>query len=542
MGMNISRRTVIKAGTIAAAMATIARTPALAADGGTLNVGLTYDIDTLNVYSTGYLGDVQAAVVEGLVAPDEHAKYVPVLATEVPTLANGGIELVDDGKKMTITYKLRPGVKWHDGQPFTSADVAFTWQAVKDEKFIAESKDGTEDVEKIETPDDLTAVVYYNTVAPDFASTLFTFGILPKHTLEGKDLNTDAYNEIPLGTGPFVVKEFKRGQYVLTERNPDYWRKADDGSALPKIERMVFKIVPDSNTLITQLKSGELDLVVQVPYNQAKQLESVDRLELVKAPLLSWQHLDFNFKGPKSLQDVKVRQAIAHAINRDTLVKALGGHPVPVKSIVVPVFEFYDDTTPTYDFDAAKAAALLDGAGYKVGGDGVREKDGERLSYRLVGQAGRADDEIVEQVIIAQLKAIGIEAKIDNKTGVAFREARYKGDYDLLYGRWITSADPVYSVFYGTKTEDGLHGQNNGQGYSNPKLDEVLAKLESTLDPAARKELSSEMQHMVAEDLVTIPLTTNVALIAKVKTLKNFVPNPTNMTNFVDTSHWTLEG
>jgi peptide/nickel transport system substrate-binding protein len=485
---------------------------------------------------------VQAAVVEGLVAPDEHAKYVPVLATEVPTLANGGIELVDDGKKMTITYKLRPGVKWHDGQPFTSADVAFTWQAVKDEKFIAESKDGTEDVEKIETPDDLTAVVYYNTVAPDFASTLFTFGILPKHTLEGKDLNTDAYNEIPLGTGPFVVKEFKRGQYVLTERNPDYWRKADDGSALPKIERMVFKIVPDSNTLITQLKSGELDLVVQVPYNQAKQLESVDRLELVKAPLLSWQHLDFNFKGPKSLQDLKVRQAIAHAINRDTLVKALGGHPVPVKSIVVPVFEFYDDTTPTYDFDAAKAAALLDGAGYKVGGDGVREKDGERLSYRLVGQAGRADDEIVEQVIIAQLKAIGIEAKIDNKTGVAFREARYKGDYDLLYGRWITSADPVYSVFYGTKTEDGLHGQNNGQGYSNPKLDEVLAKLESTLDPAARKKLSSEMQHMVAEDLVTIPLTTNVALIAKVKTLKNFVPNPTNMTNFVDTSHWTLEG
>lgn len=540
--MTISRRAILKAGSLTAAMAVFARMPAFAADGGTLNVGLTYDIDTLNVYSTGYLGDVQAAVVEGLVAPDEHAKYVPVLATEVPSLANGGIELVDDGKKMKITYKLRPDVKWHDGTPFTSADVAFTWEAVKDEKFIAESKDGCEDVEKIETPDDLTAVVHYNNVAPDFASTLFTFGILPKHALAGKDLNTDVYNEKPLGTGPYVVKEFKRGQHVLIERNADYWRKDADGSALPKIERMVFKIVPDSNTLITQLKSGELDLVVQVPYNQAKQLEGVDRLELVKAPLLSWQHLDFNFKGPKSLQDIKVRQAIAHAINRDTLVKALGGHPVPIKSVVVPVFETYDPNTPEIPFDAAKAAALLDEAGYKAGGDGVREKNGERLSYRLVGQAGRADDEIVEQVLIAQLKAVGIEATIDNKQGVAYREARYKGDYDLIYGRWITSADPVYSVFFGTKTEDGLHGQNNGQGYSNPQLDEVMAKLEATLDPAERKKYSSEMQRIIAEDLPTISLTTNVALIAKVKSLKNFVPNPTNMTNFVDTSHWVLEG
>jgi peptide/nickel transport system substrate-binding protein len=536
MPTNFSRRTVLTGGTIATVIAMTARVPAFAASGGTLNVGLTYDIDTLNVYSTGYLGDVQAAVVEGLVAPDEHARYVPVLATEVPTLANGGIELVDGGKKMKITYKLRPGVTWHDGQPFTSADVKFTWEAVKDEKFIAESKDGTEDVESIETPDDLTAIVHYNTVAPDFASTLFTFGILPKHALEGKDLNTDVYNEKPLGTGPFVVKEFKRGQYVLTERNPDYWRKDDNGAALPYIERMVFKIVPDSNTLITQLKSGELDLVVQVPYNQAKQLDGVDRLELIKSPLLSWQHLDFNFKAPKSLQDLNVRKAIAHAVNRDTLVRALGGYPVPIRSVVVPIFDFYNPDTPSYDFDSALAGKLLDGAGYKPGADGVREKAGERLSYRLVGQAGRADDEVVEQVLIAQFKAIGIEVKIDNKTGVAFREARYKGDYDLLYSRWITSADPVYSVFFGTK------GPNNGQGYSNPKLDETMAKLENTLDPAERKKQAFEMQRILAEDLVTIPLTTNVAVIAKTKKLKNFVPNPTNMTNFVDTSRWSLEG
>jgi peptide/nickel transport system substrate-binding protein len=539
MAMELKRRSVLKGGLLGtAAVLTMGMPSAWAQSrGGTLTAGLTYDIDTLNVYSTGYLGDVQAAVVEGLLAPNEHAEYVPALAIEVPTLKNGGIELVDGGKKMKVTYKLRPGVTWHDGHPFTSADVKFTWEAVKNPQFVAESKDGTGDIDSIDTPDDLTVLCHYNTIAPDFASTLFTFGILPKHALEGKDLNTDTYNERPLGTGPFMVKEFKRGQYVLTERYPSYWRKSDKGEPLPYIDQLIFKIIPDSNTLITQLKSGELGLVVQVPYNQAKQIEHVAGLELIKAPLLSWQHLDFNLKGPKSLQDLTVRKAIAHAMNRETLVRAQGGFPQPIKSVVVPVFEkLYDPNTPSYAFDPRLANKMLDEAGYAKGSDGIREKGGEKLAYRIVVQAGRADDELAEQVIIAQLKAIGIGAKPDNKTGVAYREARYKGDYDLLYGRWITSADPVYSVFYGTK------GPNNGQGYSNPKLDEVFAKLEHTLDPAERKTYAAEMQKIIAEDIPSIPLTTNVAVIAKTTKLKNFLPNPTNMTNFVDTSSWYLKG
>ena len=129
MTMELKRRSVLKGGLLGTAAAlTMRMLPAWAQSrGGTLTAGLTYDIDTLNVYSTGYLGDVQAAVVEGLLAPNEHAEYVSVLATEVPTLKNGAIELVDGGKKMKINYKLRPGVTWHDGHPFTSADVKFTW-------------------------------------------------------------------------------------------------------------------------------------------------------------------------------------------------------------------------------------------------------------------------------------------------------------------------------------------------------------------------------------------------------------------------------
>ena len=133
MTLKQSRRATLKgmlAGTTA--FAAIGLLPAWAQQkGGTLTVGLTYEIDTMNVYSTGFLGDAQAAVVEGLLAPDKDAKYVPVLATEVPTIENGGIVVSEDGKTMKITYKLRPGVTWHDGAPFTSADVKYTWEAVK---------------------------------------------------------------------------------------------------------------------------------------------------------------------------------------------------------------------------------------------------------------------------------------------------------------------------------------------------------------------------------------------------------------------------
>jgi peptide/nickel transport system substrate-binding protein len=420
------------------------------------------------------------------------------------------------------------------GHPFTSRRQIHLGSG-ENPKFVARSKDGRR-ISIVDTPDDLTVICHYNRSRRLRLDSLH-LRHPPKHALEGKDLNTDIYNEKPLGTGPFMVKEFKRGQYVLTERYPDYWRKNDKGERLPYIDQLVFKIIPDSNTLITQLKSGELGLVVQVPYNQAKQIEHVAGLELIKGPLLSWQHLDFNLRGPKSLQDLTVRKAIAHAMNRETLVRAQGGFPQPIKSVVVPVFQdLYDPDTLSYAFDPALANKMLDDAGYATGSDGIREKDGEKLVYRIVVQAGRADDELAEQVIIAQLKAIGIGAKPDNKTGVAYREARYKGDYDLLYGRWITSADPVYSVFYGTK------GANNGQGYSNPKLDEVFAKLEHTLDPAERKTYAAEMQTILAEDVPSIPLTTNVAVIAKTTKLENFVPNPTNMTNFVDTSSWYLEG
>jgi peptide/nickel transport system substrate-binding protein len=522
-----TRRAALGGGlSLALALSAAACAPRRRRARNTLNGGLTFDIDTLNVYSTGFLGDVQAAVVEGLIAPDEHARYVPVLALQTPSLENGGITLTDGGRGMTVRYALRPGVTWHDGHPFTAADVAFTWRAVNNPAFIAESKDGAEDIAAIETPDDLTVICRYNRVDPAFAATLFTFGILPRHLLEGADLNTAPYNDQPIGTGPFMVK---------AERNPNYWRRDAAGRRLPYLDRMIFKIIPNSNTLLTQLKAGELDLVVQTPYDQAKQMKGrAGDIVLERAPMLSWQHLDFNFRNP-TLSDVAVRRAIAHAIDRAALVRALGGFPVAIKSVVVPVFPFYDPDAPEHPHDPALAGRLLDAAGYARGPDGVRARGGERLSYRFLVQAGKGDDELVQQVIAAQLKAIGVEAWPDNKTGVAYRQARYKGQYDLNYSGWVTGAQPLYSKFFSTG------GSNNGQAYSNPVLDKVLAEMEASLDPVAVRRAAFEMQRILAQDLPTVPLTSNLAVVARRAALKNFRPNPTNMTPFVDASAWRLD-
>jgi peptide/nickel transport system substrate-binding protein len=532
----ISRRALMQGGAAIAGTAALGMPDWAMAQadrkGGTLTVALPYDLDTLNTFSTGFLADVQSAVVEGLIAPDERALYYPVLATDVPTIENGGIVLSDGGRKMTITFKLRPGVKWSDGTPFTSQDVKFTWLAVKDPKFIAESKEGVDDIEAIDTPDPLTAIIRFNTVTPIWPSGFFSRGILPKHALEGKDLNKDEYNTKPLGTGPFMVTEFVRGRHVIVDRNPHYWRTDAAGTQLPYIDRMVFNLTPDATAMVTRLRAGEIMLAYNIPYAQAAALSQT--FDVISNPILSWQRLDFNFKGPAAFRDLRVRRAFAHAINKDQIARALTGFPFVVHTPISPQFDYHDKDVRRYVFDQETAKRLLDDAGYKMASDGVRTNGTEKMSYSITVQAGNFADETAQQVVMANLKAVGVELKPDNKTGVAFREARYKGLYDLLYSRWITSADPAYSKFYSTG------GANNGTGYSSKEMDELLDQAEHTIDRAQLRAIFKKVQAILADDVVTIPTTSNVSLIAKSKKLAQFTMNPTNRTIFNNTSGWYI--
>lgn len=503
--------------------------------GGTLTVALNYDLDTLDPYASGFLTDVQATFLAGLVMPDHNAQYVPLLATEVPTLDNGGIVLSADGKTMDVTYHIRPDAKWADGEPVTSADVKFTWEAIKDPTYLGPEKDGSEEIDSIDTPDDLTAVVHYNKVYAGFKASLFTYGLLPKHYLEGKDLNTDPYWDAPWGAGPFKVTEFRRGEYVVVKRNEYYFGKDDAGTQLPYLDSIIFKIIPNTNTQTTQLKSGEVDFAANVPFTAAPSLENVPGLKVIAAPTLAFRHVTFNLANAQ-LADLNVRKAFAYGVDRAALNKAVGGYMVPTNTFVVSVFPYSSQDVPTYAYDPEKARQTLLDAGYAPGKDGVMEKDGKRLSFTFMTQSGRSEYELAQQVIIAEMKAIGIELTPDNKAGAALSQARRNGGFDVWYSGWITPADPIdsYISFYGTG------GFNNGGGYSNPAVDAALNAASVSLDPAATAKDMLEAQKLVLADLPAIPLFETPSIIAMTDRLQNFESNPTNQTNFRDTSHWWL--
>ncbi len=507
---------------------------AAAASGGTVTVAYAPEPDTLNVYSTHLLGDVEAAVVEGLLIPNGNMQYVPVLSQRVPTLQNGDIKLTNGGKTMDITYHLRPGVTWSDGQPLTSADVLFTWQALADPKFVAESKEGVDDVASISTPDALTAVVHYKRINADFANTLFTFGLFPKHALQGKDLNTDqAYNRKPLGTGPFVVQEWASGEYITLDRNPHYWRAGQ-----PYLDKLIFKIVPDTNTQVEQLQTGEANFVQNVPYAKVSQVKAMSGIKVVSSKLNSWLNLNFNFKVP-GLNDLAVRQAFAYGIDKNAICQqALFGLPTPVKSVIQPVSPYFNANVPDYPYNPAKAKAILDAAGWKPGSDGVRAKGGVRLAFTFTTYSDTADYVRVQEIIMAEMQALGIQLTAANGPASTVAGKMFQGQYQINMHRWILAAGPSITMLYASDQipPNGL----NESYYSNPALDKILHQSDTVLDFAKRKAMLNQAQNIIAHDLPTIVIYNNTQVMAYTDKLTGFTPNPTNMTNFWNTGTWRL--
>ena len=252
-----------------------------------LIVGYDREPDTLNRFSTHILEDIQTPVVEGLTITDEKMNILPLLAREVPTLENGGVRLRPDGG-MDVTWRLRPGITWHDGKPFTSADVKFTVDAINDPAYNPESTDGFDRISAVDTPDPLTAVVHYREVYAPYALQ-FVRGCLPKHLLQGRDIDrANDYNRALLGTGPYRVAEWKTGEYILLERVDSYW------GGTPKIAKLLFKFLPNTNTRINQLKTGEVHVVATVPWDKHREIAGVPGLAVHRTPGNAYEHVTLN--------------------------------------------------------------------------------------------------------------------------------------------------------------------------------------------------------------------------------------------------------
>ena len=497
-----------------------------------LVVGYDREPDTMNRYATHILEDIQTCVVEGLTTNDERMRVVPVLAAEVPTVANGGVRMRPGGG-MDVTWKLRPGVRWHDGAPHTSADVKFTVDAINKGDWKPESTDGFDRIASVDTPDSLTAVVHYKEAYAPYALQFFR-GTLPKHRLEGRNIDrAQDYNRAPLGTGPYRVAEWKTGEHVLLERVGGYWR----GPA--KIRRILFRFVPNTTTRVNQLRAGEVQLVPLVPWDQVRALRGVPGLRLNEVLGSGYEHVTLNERHFPPFADVRVRRALAYAVDRELIVRTvLDGLVRTVNGPIQPLSWAYEPNVTRYPYDPAHARALLDSAGWVAGPGGRRAKDGKPLAFTLVTQAGFAVRENVAQALQRQLADVGVQARVRLIDGTAISSVWFAGDFDAMLHWWQSGADPELTLFFaGDRTPPA--GRNINY-FADDSLTRLLYASDRTVDQAPRAALLRAAQRRVAE-LVPELVLYNTAKVDAVPTgLRGFTGNPTNAGPFWNVHAWEL--
>lgn len=499
-----------------------------------LVVGYDREPDTMNRYATHILEDIQSCVIEGLVTSDENMNIVPILAADIPTSENGGVKVRPDGG-MDVTWKLRPGVKWHDGTPHTSADVKFTVDAINKGDWKPESTDGFDRISSVDTPDSLTAVVHYKEIYAPYKMQFFR-GTLPKHILDGRDIDkANDYNRNPMGTGPYRVAEWKTGEYLLLEAVPNYWR----GSQYPKIKRLLFRFIANTSTRINQLRAGEIHVVALVPWDKVRELKDIPSIRLNRVLGNGYEHVTLNESKFAPFADVRVRRALAYAVDRQTIVKTILEDEVTIANgPIQPLSWAYEPNVTSYAYDPVKAKSLLDEAGWIVGPTGVRAKDGVPLSFTLITQAGYAIRENVSQTIQKQFKDVGVDMKVKLMDGTSISGVWFSGDFQALLHWWQLGGDPEMTLLFASDRVPPA-GRNINY-YRDPELTKLLYASDRTVDQAKRKALLSQVQKRIADQAVEIPLYNTSKIDAVPATLKHFKGNPTNAGPFWNVFEWEV--
>ena len=449
-----------------------------------------------------------------------------------PRLATGW-EGSADG--LTVRFRLREGVKWHDGKPFTSADVAFSamevWKPLQNLGRVVFKA-----LEKVETPDDLTAVFHFSEPTPfqliRNALPALT-AVLPKHVFAGSDIMANPANEKLVGTGPFKYAEHKTGEYYRLTRNDDYWGKGE-----PYLDEIVYRVLPDRAAAAGALEAEEIDLAAfsAVPLADLDRISKVPGLTVISKgyEALTYQLVvEINHRR-KELANLKVRQAIAHAIDRDFVVKTIFLGYAKTSTGPVPRYDsqFYTDDVPSYPFDVAKANALLDEAGYERG------KDGTRFTLKLLPAPYFNETKQFGDYLRQALAAVGIDARIVNNDSAAHQKAVYTDhDFDLAIAPTVYRGDPAISttILVEGGIPAGVPFSNQG-GYANAELDALIAKAAREIDEKKRTALYHQFQQMVDADLPLINVAEWGFITVARDRVKNVSSNPRwAVSNWADT-------
>ncbi len=485
---------------------------------------------TLNpiLLTTAQDDEVFALFSDLLVVSDDRGGISPQLAARVPTLQNGDIS--KDG--LSIAYHLRHGVKWHDGVPFTSKDVRFSWEAVMNPRNNVASRTGYDLVQRVELPDDYTAIFRLKRRYAPAVLSLFGGGsncrLIPEHLL-GKEssLNQVDFNQHPVGTGPFKVVSWKRGQSLELAANDDYFL------GKPKLSRIVVQFVPSSTTAGIMLRTHETDLA-RLDSATYREVRDDPGIRVVLTPQFAFIALQLNVSRP-ALHDVRVRRALAYAIDRASIVeKDTFGTGQVADGDLGPISWAHSDEVTHYPFDPAKAKALLDEAGWKTGPDGIRQKDRKRLELEMVeatgGTTGHNEDVQVQQM----LHDVGIVLTIKGYApSLVFAPASQggvlpSGNYDAYISGWIGGADPDNASNF-TCAAISPAGQNSMR-YCSRTLDAAESEALGTYDLAARKRAYAEIERILSEDLPMIFLYWPKGRFGMNRALRGFATNGVTVT------------
>ena len=537
--MQISRRTLLVTSAVLGAAPGVAFGQGKAKPNGQVVIGLSQEPTVFDPRRPHIEVDdgVNQAVYSPLWAVSPKGEMMPRLALEVPTVANGGLSA--DG--LTWSVKLRPGVKWHDGTPFTSADVAFSIQSVTNSDFPAYSRTGHELVDNIQTPaPDRITWTMKKPFAP-YVSILAWFFIVPKHKLENEPLTGGHFNESPVGTGPFKWQQRVPGDHITLVANPDYF---GDG---PRLATATFKYIPDLTVLFTQFRTGDIDYIglqgiSAEHYEEAKKLP--DRT-IVNVPTAFIENFYFNLGLPQ-FQEKAVRQAIYYAYDKDSIIQQLYYGTTSPAELYLPQQSWaYNPDLPKHEYSIDKAKATLDQAGWKPGADGVRAKNGVRLAFTNSTTAGNHLREQVQQLLQQDFLQAGIQMTIKNlPPAVMWADYWIKSQFetaivglDRMIGPDPDASDYFASGAIAAKTGSG---QNTMQ-YSNPEVDKLLQEGATELDQAKRIPIYQRLQAVLRDDLAFLPQHQSALIEGTKAKLLGYEPNINVRLNTwnIETWHWT---
>ena len=460
-------------------------------------------------------------VFNGLVRYDKNLKLEGELAESW--------EVSPDGKR--ITFRLRKGVTWHDGAPFTSEDVLFTYRRMIDPNTPTAYAEDFKQVKRAETPDPSTFVVEYG---KPFAPALASWGmhVLPKHLLAVyPDISRSPLNKKPVGTGPFRFVEWKTGEKTVFETNPDYFE------GRPYLSRVVTRVIPDPATMFLELKSGGIDMMGVTPLQYTRQTETEEFRKLFhKYRYLSFGYTYLGFRLSHPLfSDQRVRQAIAHAIHKKEIIDGvLFGLGQEATGPYKPGTWVHNPDVKRYPYDPQRAKALLGEAGWKdADGDGVLEKEGRKFSFTVLTNAGNESRAKTAAIIQQNLDGVGVKMEIRTLEWAAFiNEFVDKRKFDAVILGWSIPQDPdQYDIWSSKKTGPK---ELNFVGFQNAEVDRLLEEGRRTFDLEKRKKAYSRIQEILAEEQPYVFLYYPDALPVVHKRIHGIEPAPAGISyNFI---------